>query len=320
MDNLVVLHTGHALDLLGLLRLLKLIRLLGDQLLQVLYLMLQLCGLSLTRIKLSVSLVQLGLEVVNIALGGSQLVLSVLQSGAGIIKKVDLEVTATVGPRQLIVQLLDARLKAGILLKKLSVALLNILDGAVLGLHLTSVHLQAEALVGTSCRDLLKQGAHVLGIVCRERPTYVVGWKLGVANGSHALTPHRVALVPNGEQGNGGAAKDRQVALTELHEGMVGSPLQSVIEIVAPSRGKPSHHGRVRGVSRCVHMDLASPKPKLMVWATMVRESPCVAKAVQHVSKQGGKTRAAQPIATEPSVGSEGGIEVVVHLSKTRKK
>jgi hypothetical protein len=47
MDNLVVLHTGHALDLLGLLRLLGLRR---DQLLQVLHLMLQVCGLSLTHL------------------------------------------------------------------------------------------------------------------------------------------------------------------------------------------------------------------------------------------------------------------------------
>jgi hypothetical protein len=38
MDNLVVLHTIHALDLLGVL--LRLLRLLGDQLLQVLHLML----------------------------------------------------------------------------------------------------------------------------------------------------------------------------------------------------------------------------------------------------------------------------------------
>jgi hypothetical protein len=75
MDNLVVLHTEHALDLLGLLRLL---RLLGDQLLQVLYLMLQVCGLSLSHLELLVSLVQLGLEVVDVALGGGQLILSVL--------------------------------------------------------------------------------------------------------------------------------------------------------------------------------------------------------------------------------------------------
>jgi hypothetical protein len=73
MDNIVVLHTGHALDLLGVL-----LGLLGDQLLQVLHLMLQLCGLSLTRLKLLISLVQLGLKVVNIALGGGQLILSVL--------------------------------------------------------------------------------------------------------------------------------------------------------------------------------------------------------------------------------------------------
>jgi hypothetical protein len=72
MDNLVILHTGHTLDLLGLLRFL------GDQLLQVLYLMLQLCSLSLTLHELLISLVQLGLEMVDIALGSSQLILSVL--------------------------------------------------------------------------------------------------------------------------------------------------------------------------------------------------------------------------------------------------
>jgi hypothetical protein len=78
--------------------------------------------------------------------------------------------------------------------------------------------------------DLLKQGAHVLGVACRERPTRAVGRKLGVGNGGHALTPQRVALILNGEQGDGGVAEDRQVALTELDEGLVGSPLQSVIE------------------------------------------------------------------------------------------
>jgi hypothetical protein len=53
----------------------------------------------------------------------------------------------------------------------------------------------------------------------------MVGRKLGVANGSYTLTPHHVVLIPNGEQGNGGAAEDRQVALTELREGLVGMPL-----------------------------------------------------------------------------------------------
>jgi hypothetical protein len=46
MDNLVVLHTGHALDLLRIL--LRLLGLWRDQLLQVLHLMLQVGGLSLT--------------------------------------------------------------------------------------------------------------------------------------------------------------------------------------------------------------------------------------------------------------------------------
>jgi hypothetical protein len=79
--------------------------------------------------------------------------------------------------------------------------------------------------VSTHCCNLLKYGAHVLRVACRERPTRMVGRKLGVANSGYALTPHRVALVQNREQGDGGVAEDRQVALTELCEGLVGTPL-----------------------------------------------------------------------------------------------
>jgi hypothetical protein len=50
-----------------------------------------------------------------------------------------------ISPHHLIVQLLDARLEVGILLKELSVALLNVLDGTVLGLHLGGPLLQVEA-------------------------------------------------------------------------------------------------------------------------------------------------------------------------------
>jgi hypothetical protein len=91
--------------------------------------------------------VQLSLEVVDVALGNSQLILSMLQSGVHVIKVIGLDVTAAISPHQLIVQLLDVRLKAGVLLKKLAVALLNVLDGVVLGLHLTGKLLQAEAQV-----------------------------------------------------------------------------------------------------------------------------------------------------------------------------
>jgi hypothetical protein len=81
MDNLVVLHPRHALDLLMVL--LGLLRLLRDQLLQMLDHMLQLCRLSLTHLELLISLVQLGLKVMDIALGSGQLILSILQLGAG---------------------------------------------------------------------------------------------------------------------------------------------------------------------------------------------------------------------------------------------
>jgi hypothetical protein len=36
--------------------------------------------------------------------------------------------------------------------------------------------------------------------------------------------------------------------------------------------------------------------------------------------EQDGKPGVVQPITTEPSVGSEGGVGVVIHLSKTREK
>jgi hypothetical protein len=99
----------------------------------------------------------------------------------------------------------------------------------------------------------------VLKVACREHPTRMVGQKLGVANGGDVHTPHRIALIPKGEQGGGSVTEDRQVALTELREGLVGSPLQSVIEVIASSHAKPSHHSRVSGVGWNVHMDLAAP-------------------------------------------------------------
>jgi hypothetical protein len=52
---------------------------------------------------------------------------------------------------------------ARVILKKLLVALLNVLDGAVLGLCLAGVLLQVEAQVSAWRCDFPKQGAHVLG-------------------------------------------------------------------------------------------------------------------------------------------------------------
>jgi hypothetical protein len=147
----------------------------------------------------------------------------------------------------------------GVLLQKLSVALMDVLDDVVLGLHLTGALLQMEVQVSARCCDLLKQGAHVLGVACGKPPTRMVGRKVGVVDGSHALTPHHVALILNGEQGNGSVTEDRQLALTELCEGLVGSPLQSVAEVVTPSPGKSSRHGQVGGVSQNVHVDIAAP-------------------------------------------------------------
>jgi hypothetical protein len=67
-------------------------------------------------------------------------------------------------------------------------------------------------------------------------------------------------------------------------------------------------------------MDLAAPQPELTVWAATICGKARVAEAVQHVPKQGRKPGAVQPVKTEPSVGSKGGVGVVVHLLKTREK
>jgi hypothetical protein len=64
---------------------------------------LQLDSLSLTHLELFISLVQLSLEVVDIALGNDQLVLSVLQPGVGVIEEVRLYIAAMVGPHQLVI-------------------------------------------------------------------------------------------------------------------------------------------------------------------------------------------------------------------------
>jgi hypothetical protein len=79
----------------------------------------------------------LGLEVVDDALGNGQLVLIVPQSGAGVIVVIGHEVTTAISPHQLIIQLPDACLQVGVLLEKLWVALQDVLDDAVHGLHLT---------------------------------------------------------------------------------------------------------------------------------------------------------------------------------------
>jgi hypothetical protein len=85
----------------------------------------------------------------------------------------------------------------------------------------------------------------VLGVACHERPPRVVSQTLEVANGDQVLTPRCVALVLDGEQGNDGADEARWVALTNLREGLVGSPLQSVVGVVACSHGELSRHAQV---------------------------------------------------------------------------
>jgi hypothetical protein len=81
--------------------------------------------------------------VVDVILHDDQLILSVLQSCTSIVEEVGLEITAVISSHQLAVQLLDTCIKAVVLLKEISVALLDVLDEAVLGRHLVVILLQA---------------------------------------------------------------------------------------------------------------------------------------------------------------------------------
>jgi hypothetical protein len=89
---------------------------------------------------------------------------------------------------------------------------------------------------------------------------------------------------------------------------------------VAGGCGEPCRHAWVGRVSRDVHMDLTTSTPEVTVRATTIHGSPCVAEMVEHVPEQDRKVRTVKPVTTEPSVGPEGGVGVVVHLSKTSKK
>jgi hypothetical protein len=52
--------------------------------------------------------------------------------------------------------------------------------------------------------------------------------------------------------------------------------------------------------------------PELTVRMATVRGSPCVAKAVQHISEQHRETGMVEPVTTKPSIGSESGVGVVI--------
>jgi hypothetical protein len=80
----------------------------------------------------------------------------------------------------------------------------------------------------------------VPSVACHVRPPHVVSRACGIASGSQTPTPRQVALAPDGEQSNGGTGGVRQVALAELREGSVGSPLQRVVEVISRGRGEPS--------------------------------------------------------------------------------
>jgi hypothetical protein len=91
----------------------------------------------------------------------------------------------------------------------------------------------------------------VLDVAHNERSTHVVGLLCGVTGGGHAPIPSRVALIPKGEQGNR-SAYVLQVALVELREGLVGSPLQRVAQVISRGRSgtMPSSSG-VRDEAGC---------------------------------------------------------------------
>jgi hypothetical protein len=77
----------------------------------------ELLNLSLTRLKPLVPLLQLYLQVLDVVLGGSQLVFGMLQLGVGVVKRVRLLLKAAVHLQWVIAELLVAPFKGVRLLK-----------------------------------------------------------------------------------------------------------------------------------------------------------------------------------------------------------
>jgi hypothetical protein len=73
--------------------------------------------LSLTCLKLLVSHHKLSLKVVDVVLHKGQLVLGVLELGAGAVRGIGLEVMVVVGPHHLVIQLLVVHLEDVVLLE-----------------------------------------------------------------------------------------------------------------------------------------------------------------------------------------------------------
>jgi hypothetical protein len=89
----------------------------------------------------------------------------------------------------------------------------------------------------------------VLGIACHKRPHPT--WYVEHSGSSIAAKCSLHTVLPSfwTEQGNSNAGKARQEALTELREGLGGSPLQSIIVVITGGRGEPGCRAQVGGVS-----------------------------------------------------------------------
>jgi hypothetical protein len=88
----------------------------------------------------------------------------------------------------------------------------------------------------------------VLGVAYRKPPPRMAHRALRVAHGGQALTPCHIALILDGEQGNGSTGKIRQVALIELREAWWAAPSRvssrsSLLVVVNQASSCPGQRG-----------------------------------------------------------------------------
>jgi hypothetical protein len=105
---------------------------------------------------------------------------------------------------------------------------------------------------------------HVLSIQSGHCITCMKHQLCLITGGFHSPPPSLIALVPDGEQGNGSVGGVQKVLLTKHLERLVCYHLQRVAHVMPAVRHGPSHLARLLRVERDVKANLAMPNPELV--------------------------------------------------------
>jgi hypothetical protein len=163
-------------------------------------------------------------------------------------------------------------------------------------------------LVGVNHLHLVEQVAHVLSVQGGHRITCMEHRLCLITCGFHPHPPNLITPVLDGEQGNGsvnGVQKgNKAMGLSVVSKrccsqnisSLVCDHFQCVAHLMPSGRSGPSHPARLLGVDQNVNADLATSKLELVKNTIVVVGLLHVAKTLQHIPQQAGKSWAVQSV------------------------